>query len=75
MIGLLASLLDPWLKALSNWDEETCNKAKTELMHQFEELIDLNSVQSPSSGSLSQQHHSRLHSSIFGAGSNGKSLF
>ncbi|GBC14992.2 zinc finger BED domain-containing protein 1-like [Rhizophagus irregularis DAOM 181602=DAOM 197198] len=67
MIGLLASLLDPRLKTLSNWDEETRNKAKTELMHQFKELIDLNLVQSSPSGSLSQQqHHSRLHSSIFG---------
>jgi hypothetical protein len=67
VIGLLASLLDLQLKTLSNWDEEICNKAKTELMHQSEELIDLSSVQSSSSGSLSQQqHHSRLHSSIFG---------
>ena len=71
MIGLLASLLDPRLKTLSNWDEETCNKAKAELMHQFEELINSNSAQSSSlSGSLSQQHSishsSRLHSSIFG---------
>lgn len=71
MIGLLASLLDPRLKSLSNWDEETCNKAKTELKRQFEELINSNSAQS-SSSSLSQQqsnnsgHHSRLHSSIFG---------
>ncbi|CAB4423675.1 unnamed protein product [Rhizophagus irregularis] len=67
MIGLLAFLLDPRLKTLSNWDEETRNKAKTELMHQFKELIDLNLVQSSTSGSLSQQqHHNRLHSSIFG---------
>ncbi|PKC04349.1 hypothetical protein RhiirA5_379448, partial [Rhizophagus irregularis] len=50
MIGLLASLLDPRLKTLSNWDEETRNKAKTELMHQFKELIDLNLVQSSPSG-------------------------
>lgn len=66
MIGLLASLLDPRLKTLSNWDEETRNKAKTELMHQFEKLIDLSSVQSSSSNNSSQQRHSRLHSSIFG---------
>ncbi|GBC40139.2 zinc finger BED domain-containing protein 1-like [Rhizophagus irregularis DAOM 181602=DAOM 197198] len=44
MIGLLAFLLDLRLKTLSNWDEETCNKAKTELIHQFKELIDLNLV-------------------------------
>ncbi|CAI2202161.1 13333_t:CDS:1, partial [Funneliformis geosporum] len=31
MIGLLASLLDLWLKILSNWDEEIQNKAKEEL--------------------------------------------
>ena len=31
MIGLLASLLDPRLKTLSNWDEETQNSAKEEL--------------------------------------------
>ncbi|CAB5371324.1 unnamed protein product [Rhizophagus irregularis] len=50
----------------SLFDEETRNKAKTELMHQFKKLIDLNLVQSSPSGSLSQQqHHSRLHSSIF----------
>src|SRR6266498_1025398 len=62
MIGLLASLLDPRLKTLSNWDEETCNKAKAELMHQFEELINSNSAQSSSlSGSLSQQQHSISH--------------
>ncbi|CAB5295927.1 unnamed protein product [Rhizophagus irregularis] len=67
MIGLLASLLDPCLKTLSNWDEETRNKAKIELMHQFKELIDLNLIQSSPSGSLSQQrHHSQLHSFIFG---------
>jgi hypothetical protein len=70
MIGLLASLLDLQLKTLSNWDDETCDKAKTELMCQFKELIDSNSAQSSSSGSLNQQqsslHHSRLHSSIFG---------
>ncbi|CAB5213512.1 unnamed protein product [Rhizophagus irregularis] len=67
MIGLLAFLLDLRLKTLSNWDEETCNKAKTELIHQFKELIDLNLVQSSPSGSLSQQqHHSQLHFSIFG---------
>ena len=51
MIGLLASLLDPRLKVLTNWDEETCNIAKTELMKQFEELINSNSVQSSSLGS------------------------
>ena len=70
IIGLLASLLDPRLKTLSNWDDETCNKAKTELMCQFKELIDSNLTQLSSSGSLNQQqsslHHSRLHSSIFG---------
>ena len=64
MIGLLASLLDPRLKTLSNWDEETYNKAKTELMHQFKELIDLSLVQSDSLNQ--QQHHGQLHSSIFG---------
>ncbi|CAG8726479.1 7499_t:CDS:2 [Rhizophagus irregularis] len=51
MIGLLAFLLDLRLKTLSNWDEETCNKAKTELIHQFKELIDLNLVQSSPSES------------------------
>ena len=67
MIGLLTSLLDPRLKALSTWSEDIQNDAKAELKHQFKELIDLNLVQSSPSGSLSQQqHHSRLHSSIFG---------
>ncbi|PKK59934.1 hypothetical protein RhiirC2_794069 [Rhizophagus irregularis] len=51
MIGLLASLLDLCLKTLSNWDEETRNKAKIELMHQFKELIDLNLIQSSPSES------------------------
>ncbi|CAG8802684.1 121_t:CDS:2, partial [Gigaspora margarita] len=42
MIGLLASLLDPYLKTLSSWDEETQEKAKAELKHQFETLISSN---------------------------------
>ena len=46
MIGLLASLLDPQLKTLSNWDEEIHNNAKTELMHQFKKIIDSNLAQS-----------------------------
>jgi hypothetical protein len=71
MIGLIASLLDPRLKTLSNWNEETRNNAKTELMHQFEEIINSNSAQSlltskQQSGSQSGTRHGRLHSSIFG---------
>ncbi len=54
MIDLLASLLDPQLKTFSNWDDETRDKAKTELICQFKELIDSNLVQSSSSGSLNQ---------------------
>jgi hypothetical protein len=70
MIGLLASLLDPRLKALSTWSEDIQNDAKAELKHQFKELIDSNS-QTPSSPNNLEQpnsgpYRSRLHSSIFG---------
>ena len=44
MIGLLASLLDSWLKTLSNWNEEIQNSAKKELRRQFKELINFNSA-------------------------------
>ena len=62
MIGLLVSLLDSRLKTLSNWDDKTRDKAKTKLMCQFKELIDSNSTQSSSSGSLNQQQFSLHHS-------------
>ncbi|CAG8805698.1 1384_t:CDS:2, partial [Gigaspora margarita] len=47
MVGLLAMLLDPRLKTLSNWDEETQKKAKTELLNQFKSLILSNYEQMP----------------------------
>ncbi|CAG8800038.1 14252_t:CDS:2, partial [Gigaspora margarita] len=42
MIGLLVSLLDPRLKTLSCWDEETQERAKAELTHQFVTLVSSN---------------------------------
>ncbi|CAG8479939.1 4726_t:CDS:2, partial [Dentiscutata erythropus] len=71
MIGLFASLLDPRLKTLSTWDDETQKKAKTELAYQFQELIGSDLEQAAPTSNLSNTsnnnlHHNRLHSSIFG---------
>ncbi|CAG8841534.1 31892_t:CDS:2, partial [Gigaspora margarita] len=70
MIGLLASLLDPRLKTLSCWDEETQERAKAELIHQFVTLVSSNSEQTTSmhinSKNYNNIRHSHLHSLIFG---------
>jgi hypothetical protein len=71
MTGLLATLLDPRLKMLSNWDEKIQEKARTELTSQFNELINSNSAQSSSqinslNKSSSVSHQGSLYSSIFG---------
>ncbi|CAG8571058.1 27706_t:CDS:2 [Gigaspora margarita] len=68
MVGLLAMLLGPCLKTLSNWDEETQEKAKTELLNQFKSLILSNYEQTPIYSYLTNSNicYNCLHSSIFG---------
>ncbi|CAG8773837.1 18582_t:CDS:2, partial [Gigaspora rosea] len=67
MVGLLASLLDPWLKTLSNWDEETRERAKEELKYQFSNCKQTIALEHTVTSKNINTHHNRLHSSNFGS--------
>ncbi|RIB30820.1 hypothetical protein C2G38_2151584 [Gigaspora rosea] len=67
MIGLLASLLDFWLKTLSNWDKETHKKTKEKLKYQFSNCEQTIASEHTVTSKNINTHYNRLHSSIFGS--------
>ncbi|CAG8840156.1 43696_t:CDS:1, partial [Gigaspora margarita] len=69
MVGLLATLLDPQLKMLSNWDLNTQERAKAELTRQFKNIETPDREQTISIyttfSNSNNIRRNRLHFSIF----------
>ena len=68
IISLLATILDPRLKSLSNFNDDIQKKVKEELKSQLLNLINIQGTTliSNSNTTTSDFQHGRLHISIFG---------
>ncbi|CAG8821887.1 31590_t:CDS:1, partial [Gigaspora margarita] len=59
-------LLDPWLKTLSNWDEETQERTKEKLKYQFSNCKQTIASEHTATSKNINTHYNRLRLSIFG---------